>query len=526
MKIMKKMLSVVLALSVIMAFSITSFAATDDGTITVSNATNGATYTAYKVFDAEKSDNGKSILYKYEGDVPENLQYFSVDDNGYVTINDDGKMTDGSLTKDAITELQKFDNENKGTAVGEKETAVIKNLPYGYYIVTSSVKSEGDVSAISVTTVAKDATIRDKNGIPSWDNGDNPGDPGPGKVIIEKDADNQEVKVDENTVNIGDSVQFSIAINATQQFGDEYVTHYWIKDTLEAGKWTNAHDFVVTVLRADGVKVTLDANEDYKIKQDGNVFEVDVPYYEEYGALSVIDVRYKAELKETCDIAGDGNLNTAVFGVEYQPTKPSEDPKVKDPKEPSKKFDEQKTTTYTYAIALLKTDENKAPLAGAKFTVDGVKAKATSTPGVYVYDATTGVEEFSTDDQGMLVIKGLKQGEYTLTETVAPKGYNILTDPVSINTGDVPSEGTTFVTSVTKYFDKDGNLIETKVDENTTTFEFKFTAPTTYIEVINQAGPELPSTGGIGTTIFYILGIILVLGAAVLLITRRRMDAR
>ena len=118
---------------------------------------------------------------------------------------------------------------------------------------------------------------------------------------------------------------------------------------------------------------------------------------------------------------------------------------------------------------------------------------------------------------GILDLKGLGAGTYTLHETVAPEGYNLLTDDyiVTITFNEAP-EGEEPYWTATYKFGEDGEEAPLTLDTTTGMFP---------IEIVNNSGAELPSTGGIGTTIFYVVGTVLVLGAAVILITRRRMDA-
>ena len=119
----------------------------------------------------------------------------------------------------------------------------------------------------------------------------------------------------------------------------------------------------------------------------------------------------------------------------------------------------------------------------------------------------------------MIVVKGVKTGNYVITEVKAPDGYNKLTDPVTVEAAKI---GKT-TTQTTVYLDKDGKV----VDESAKVTEVKVdidTIAATAVVVVNKAGTELPSTGGMGTTVFYVLGAVLVLGAVVLLVTKKRMS--
>ena len=129
----------------------------------------------------------------------------------------------------------------------------------------------------------------------------------------------------------------------------------------------------------------------------------------------------------------------------------------------------------------------------------------------------------TTDSNGNIQFTGLKAGEYTITELIAPDGYNLLTKPLEVTisanyklTAITDTEDTDKVSAVCKWSAVDADNNELNLDENNNIIE---------VEVPNNSGTTLPSTGGIGTTIFYVIGAILVIGAGVVLITRRRMEA-
>lgn len=114
-------------------------------------------------------------------------------------------------------------------------------------------------------------------------------------------------------------------------------------------------------------------------------------------------------------------------------------------------------------------------------------------------------------------MKGLAaSGDYTLTETEAPTGYNKLDYTIPVKA----TKMTASTTTTTIYFDDDGNIVDEKTEKPVT---IKFDVPVAAVNVINEAGAQLPSTGGMGTVMFYVLGGILVVAAGVLLVTKRRM---
>lgn len=106
---------------------------------------------------------------------------------------------------------------------------------------------------------------------------------------------------------------------------------------------------------------------------------------------------------------------------------------------------------------------------------------------------------------GELVINGLADGTYYLTETKAPRGYNLLREPVKVKIDHTTANG--------------------KLTETSFVADQTETDTSGVVKVENNAGAELPSTGGIGTTVFYVLGSAMALGAVILLVTKKRMAA-
>lgn len=534
MKNMKKMLALILALVMVLALGTTAFAEEGKGTITVSNSTVGATYSLYKVFSATVSADG-NIAYKADAALVEN-DYFVTDSKLNVTVKEGAKAADGSLTPAAIQWLRENYVKNEkltATMTGNGEAITFKNVDYGYYIVTSTVNNG---AAVTVDSTKPDVTVVDKNQVPTWDNepgeGDETGeDSNPGKVIIE---DGKKVVV--NSASYGDTVNFSISVNATAYVGKDLVTHYYIKDTLDDG-FSFADNIVVKV--GDAVLVE---DTDYILTQNGNFFEIDIPFGEKYGSNAKIEVTYSATVEDDAVIAGAGNLNTANFTYStdssfdpndpgYDPENPN-DPGYPNPDDPTKPYDEMNkktTTTYVYALGFHKVDgQTKESLADAEFSIklgETVIGAVKNDDGTYSYTTDAAVDGYTTtfvsDADGLIVVKGLKAGSYTVTETKAPAGYNLLENPVTIETQI--SETSQYTQTVTTYYDKDGNVVAEKVEDGkTVTSTYEVAVKELIIE--NNAGTELPSTGGMGTTIFYVLGGLLVIVAVVLLITKKRMN--
>ena len=251
---------------------------------------------------------------------------------------------------------------------------------------------------------------------------------------------------------------------------------------------------------------------------------IKLPWTDENGASlykngAVIVVTYSAKVTDEAVIDGTGNENI----VSIQPFGKPEG----DTEKPLKDKLTDNEIIYTYAAALQKVDENKKPLAGAKFAANGLEV--TGSAGVYTvvsYDptSTTPGTEMECDSEGQLVILGLStESVLTLTETKAPEGYNKLVSTTTMT--PVKTDEEVKATAQTIYYDANGNVTatETEISYSKTTYNVELLK--TAIVVVNQKGAELPETGGMGTTLFYILGGVLVLAAVVLLVTKRRMNA-
>lgn len=318
-----------------------------------------------------------------------------------------------------------------------------------------------------------------------------------------------------------------------------------------------------------------------KIEQEGNTI-ISALY-----PNGKLHLSYKATINEGAVIAEDGNLNRVKYDylttMDTDPKEPDpESPTYPDGGDMNHGSGERTTTTYTYALAIQKySAETGEPLKGAEFTAVDAGGNAiyavpvkddegNAVAGQYNYTSENSADgrtnSFVTNADGQIIIKGVDIGGYEFTETKAPVGYNLLTKPVSV-TAEMDSSSTTHTSiewTVTRSFKaitreefdaytddmyiKEGDtftLVENKpeswsdtetyyrlvgsdsieagvVSGPTTTITFPVSV--TILKVENSAGSLMPSTGGIGTTIFYILGAILVAGAGILLVVRRRMS--
>lgn len=499
MKHARKLTSLLLALVMVFALAVTVAAdgttgTTGTGSITISNAAKGETYTIYKLFDATVNKDGSSIA--YTGEIPESLKtYFTADKNGYISATE--KAKDGENMSEGLKKaLKDWTADATAVATAESDGSALnfKELAYGYYVVTTTQGNQ----VISVDSTMPDVTIVDKNS--STPEG------------LRKTASS-------NDVSIGDEVTYTVRFETSNYYGAgteaKKIVSYTIEDTLPA--FLSNVNVTSIIVDNDGDSTTTKDQADVTAQFVDKKIVID--WYDEANSKflhdngATVTITYTAVVTEKAHIDGNGNTNKVTVTWTTEGGEPPVPGKL-----------ETKETIFTYAIALKKVDNKGEALPGAVFEFPFyVKSTADATDGAYIYAGTNPGEDLTnqitTPENGVIVVKGVKSGDYEITEFKAPAGYNKLTAPVTV---EAVKTGETS-THTTVYLDKDGN----KVNESAKVFEVKVdidTIAATAVVVVNKAGTELPSTGGMGTTIFYVLGAVLVVGAGVLLVTKKRMS--
>lgn len=501
MKCTRKLASLLLALVMVFALATTVFAqdvtvADGKGSITISNAAKGETYTIYKLFDATVSADNTSIA--YTGTIPTSLSdYFTADANGYISAT--GAAKDGENMSDGLkAALQAWvaDATKTADATSDGSALNFKGLEYGYYVVTTTQGNQ----AISVDSTMPNAIIVDKNS---------------------SSPSNLTKTASSNDVFIGDTVTYTVSFKTSNYYGAgadaKKIVSYTIEDTLP--DFLSSVNVTSIIVDNDGSDTTTDDRTPLTAQFTDK--KIVIKWYDEtenkflYDNGATVTITYTAVVTDKAAIDGNGNTNKVTL---TWTTEGSEQP------DPNNKIDTEETI-YTYAIALKKVNNKGVALPNAEFEFPFyVKSDADATDGAYIYAGTdpgTGLtNRITTPDSGVIVVKGVKPGSYPITEVTAPAGYNKLTAPVTVEAVKTSSTST----HTTVYLDKDGKVvtdvsakeIEVKVDIDN--------IAATAVVVVNKAGTELPSTGGMGTTVFYVLGAVLVLGAVVLLVTKKRMN--
>lgn len=478
---MKKLFAVLVALTLVLSMGTLAFAA-GTGTITITNALDGATYDIYKMLDfAPSNDAGDKGIYTIVSGWEDFFaaepatNYFTVTTNAgqtTVTLKDGVTAVDQTLAKAAIAYATTKGITATKTAKATSETVEFTDLALGYYAIDTSL---GTLCALTNTNST--FTTVEKNEKPDID-----------KFVQEdsKMANANEGWGKVNDADIDQQVNYKSTI--TVGLG---ATNYVMHDTMEAGLTFN-NDVVVKL--ADGTVVD-EANYTVKVSPtDGHTFDVAFAntFIEGLAKGTQFTVFYSATLNENANIVVDGNDNTVKLSYGEDSTWETA---------------EHKTTTYTWKMDVLKytVDGTKVPLAGAKFQLlaGTTPIKFTQVTGTdvptYRVDADGTVDTITTDEYGKFVLVGLDEGTYKLHETEAPEGYNKLAKDIDV--------------VVTSTYD------ETAL---TATYKINNSEPAT-IEVENKTGGLLPETGGIGTTIFYVVGGLLMLAAAIVLISKKRM---
>ena len=507
MKHARKLGSLLLALVMAFALATTAFAQDitgtggNDGSITISNAAKGETYTIYKLFDATVSADKTSIA--YTGKIPESLNtYFTADKNGYISATEVAK--DGANMSDGLkAALKAWTTTATATATAESDGSALnfKGLAYGYYVVTTT---QGE-QVISVDSTMPDVTIVDKNS------------------SIPKDLSKTATgTATDKSVSIGDTVTYTVRFKTSNYYGAgtnaKEIVSYTIEDTLP--EFLSNVTVTSIIVDNDGNDATTDDRATVTDQFTNKKIVID--WYDEaenkfkYNNGATITITYTAVVTDKADIDGAGNTNkVTVTWTTKDGTQP----------EPGNKL-EKEETIYTYAIALKKVNNQGKALSGAVFQFPFYVKSTPDTDGAYIYAGTTEAEgltnQIATPDNGVIVVKGVKSDSYDITEVTAPAGYNKLKKPVTVKA--VKTGNTS--THTTVYLDEDGNTTDTKT-ENTIEVNVNIAnIAATAVVVLNKAGAQLPSTGGMGTTIFYVLGSVLVIGAVVLLVTKKRMSTK
>ena len=466
-KTFKKLFAALLAAALVLAMAVPAFAVTNatKGSITISKTVTDETYTIYRMFKLD-SYNAESNTYSYTVESDWEGFFKTGAGGNYITLDGQNHPTWTAADENDSTTVAAFAKaalawaKQKGIQSAGTQEGNGSSITFSNLDLGYYLVDSSLGALCGLNTTNPDATIKEKNEKPEI------------KKEVQTSAGDWS---SENNAKIGDTVEYKVEIKVA-----DGAQKYTVTDTMSKGLTFNNSSLKVTANDA--------VTTDYTLTSTTNGFTLVLPetYVSTLTKGTTIIVTYNATLNKDAVIDGDGNANEVKLSYgNHQNTVPS------------------KVTTKSYQFDLVKVDgtTNKL-LDGAEFELADGETKLSfvkDDAGNYRV-ATTGDEGATTTitvKGGKVNIYGLAGKTYTLTETKAPDGYNKLVTSETVNLADGSKTHATIVDSVYK----DGGVV-----------------------VENHAGTVLPSTGGMGTTLFYVIGGGLMVAAVVLLVTKKRME--
>ena len=466
-KTFKKLFGALLAAALVLAMAVPAFAVTNatKGSITISNTVKDETYTIYRMFKLD-SYNAESNTYSYTVESDWEGFFKTGAGGNYITLDGQNHPTWTTADENDSTTVAAFAKaalawaKQKGIQSAGTQEGNGSSITFSNLDLGYYLVDSSLGALCGLNTTNPDATIKEKNEKPEI------------KKEVQTSAGDWG---SENNAKIGDIVEYKVEIKVA-----DGAQKYTVTDTMSKGLTFNNSSLKVTANDA--------VTTDYTLTSTTNGFTLVLPetYVSTLTKGTTIIVTYNATLNKDAVIDGDGNANEVKLSYgNHQNTVPS------------------KVTTKSYQFDLVKVDgtTNKL-LDGAEFELADGNTKLSfvkDTAGNYRVAAAgeDGATTTITVKNGKVNIYGLAGKTYTLTETKAPDGYNKLATSETVNLADGSKTHATIVDSVYK----DGGVV-----------------------VENHAGTVLPSTGGMGTTLFYVIGGGLMVAAVVLLVTKKRME--
>lgn len=517
--LMKRVFAAAAAIATVFGLAATTVAtanAADNATLTVSTTDAkfaGKTVNAYKMFSATVSGDGKAVSYTLTDGWKEFFKNSTAsgltgatDENVNDKANDYvSKLKGEDLVAFATKASNWAQTKTNGITAGATAmvsadatngsyTATFTDLDYGYYVVAVPGATLANASGQYATLVSVDRTNVTAN-----IKGDLP--------TVVKKVNGESA----TSAKIGDTLTFTLTSTIPDMSAyDTYTFNF--KDTLSKGLTFGQ----VTSVTVEGVTDPLTVNTDYTVTTptvSDNTLTVamkDFKAKQQTNVGKTITVTYTATLNKDAVVGGHGNVNSATIQYSNKPgiegTGESEPSKVR-------------VFTYGFTVDKYtgdKYDDTATRLAGAEFTlapkgdaaISFVQVTAGSATENAVYrvakdDETGTTTTITTPANGKVVFQGLKNGEYTLTETKAPAGYNKLASALGVKVeGQNDGTDTTNATVTITYNNDNGN-------------SYNQTASNGVIPVQNKSGAILPGTGGMGTIAFTVIGVLVIaLGVA------------
>ena len=486
---LRKLTCLLLALMMVFAMTVTASAADGESTITAPDGST-RTYEVYQIFVGDLDPESKVLSNVKWGKNGTGTEGALVDEatlNALTAVN----STNSDADKMAVIEQYVKLSSDKFGEVKAGHPLTVRN---GYYLIKDvGPVNEGETYSRYIVNIVENITIAPKVSNVTFHK----------KIKDTNDTAGTTTDwQDSADYDIGDSVPFQLTGTVATDFAEYKSAYYFaFHDKMEPGLTFEPNSVKVYV---GGTEISTDYYTLNQNPNDGCTFDVvfeDLKGINTVHANSKITVEFTAQLNDQAVLGKRGNVNEA--RLEYS----------------NKPYDEQGGTTYTkwdsviaftYQVVVNKyANEVKEgnERTGAEFTLEKKLANGEK-KSIAVVKNTDGTT---------FTFKGLDDGDYILTETVTPSGFNTI-DPI---------EFTVTADHTVTWNGEDRTTILTSLSGNVTTGQIAFTASedngTLNTNVINKSGSTLPETGGMGTTLFYVLGGVLVLAAVVLLVTKKRM---
>ena len=491
MKHMKKLLSLVLTLVTVFALSATAMA-DETYTITINNTTSDYKYEVYQIFDGDLDNRtlsnivwgsgvneaGKTALLRF-GKGEGEAAYASASKLAEALNNDNAPAF--------ADEVSKYLADSAGSATVAKDatTCEISGLDAGYYLIkNTAVPGENGAYTVFLMKIVGDAEATPKSALPEVEKKVKDTNDSTGATSDWQDSADHD---------IGDEIEFQLTGTLPSNYAEYETYKYIFHDTMTkltykvgsvkvmVGETDVTSSFTPT-FDAATKKLTVSCDDLKAIK--GVTIDKD----------SEIVVTYIATLDSDANIGATGNPNVVKLEFSNNPNYGGDGDTGFTP--------EDKVTVFTFKVIVNKTDGTNA-LTGAAFTL-----YKKNTDNVYV---AVPQQVTITENGTKFEWKGLDDGDYKLSETTTPPGYNTAADIEFTITAEHEIES--------------DNPQLTKLECNFKDFTIDLAAGSLTTTVVNKPGTLLPETGGIGTTIFYVLGGVMMAGAVVLMVTKRRMNA-
>lgn len=460
--------------------------------ITISGGASGAEYKAYKLLDATH-DGGTGYNYSLNSKYKDILKTVSGKTNEADIIPYIQSLDEAGIRKfadDVYKELKSGSISAERTSSADKFTSVEQ----GYYLIAETTlgSSSDSYSLVMLDTAGRNnITVATKESVPTVDK----------KVSDTNDSDGTSSPMqDAADYDFGDSIPFRLTGTLPTNYGSyakyKYEFHDEMTAALSFNKVDSPKNYSVKIKNGSG---TTDVTAQFNFDYDAGTHKLIIyPNNTDHDLKKItgvtidkdskIIVNYEAKLENTAVIGQSGNPNEIFLKFSNNPYGVGEGQTPKD-----------KVVIFTYKLQINKTDGSN-PLTGADFKL----YKKTA------FDGDVEVLSVSKNLEGTeFTFSGLDAGDYKLVETKTPDGYNKIKDiefkisaKYDIDSSD-PKLTSLSTTGIIATSDLSKGLLVT--------------------DVVNNAGTELPSTGGMGTKVIYILGTVFVLGAGVLLISQGRM---